>query len=147
MASNTNTKSPIEKCPYPTEFNVLDLVPKLLGQANYEKWKKLMRDFIDRRGMIDFIDGTAQEENANKDCDEARKRSDNLVQEWILATLTEDIRLEVCYLRTARNLWKELEENFDPTSPYSSNSSTKSPIEKYPYPTEFNVGILTIQCE
>ncbi|KAH7853946.1 hypothetical protein Vadar_008394 [Vaccinium darrowii] len=66
MASNTNAKSPIEKYPYPTEFNVLDFVPKLLGQANYEKWKKLMRDFIERRGLIGFIDGTAQEGDWNE---------------------------------------------------------------------------------
>ncbi|KAH7854031.1 hypothetical protein Vadar_009306 [Vaccinium darrowii] len=133
-SDNTKTKSPIEKYPYPTEFNVLDFVPKLLGQANYEKWKKLMRDFIERRGLIDFIDGTAQEENANEDCDEARKRSDNLVQGWILATLSEDIRLEVCDLRTARDLWKQLSRKS-----YLPFWHAKSPIEKYPYPTEFNV--------
>ncbi|KAH7854473.1 hypothetical protein Vadar_014186 [Vaccinium darrowii] len=117
-SDNTKTKSPIEKYPYPTEFNVLDFVPKLLGEANYQKWKDLMRDFIEKRGLIGFIDGTAKEEIGNQDYYEAWKSSGNLVQAWILATLTEDIRLELRYSKTAEGLWKELSRKFDPTSPF-----------------------------
>jgi len=115
-SDNTNAKSPIEKYPYPTEFNVQDFVPKLLGQANYEKWKDLMRDFIERRGLIDFIDSIAQERISNKDYYTAWERSDNLVQGWILATLTEDIRLQLRDSTTAKYLWQELSRKFDPTS-------------------------------
>ncbi|KAE9465396.1 hypothetical protein C3L33_02695, partial [Rhododendron williamsianum] len=91
--SNINTSSPTEKYPCPTEFNVQDFVPKLLSQRDYEKWKKLMEDFIKKRGLIGFIDGTTKEEIDNQDYYKAWKRSDNLVQGWILATLTQDIRL------------------------------------------------------
>lgn len=90
-SSNNNAKSPIEKYPYATEFNVLDFVPKLLGETNYKKWKKLMRDFIERRGLIDFIDGTVQKENAKEDCNESWKRSDNLVQGRVRFDLGEKI--------------------------------------------------------
>ncbi|KAF7149119.1 hypothetical protein RHSIM_Rhsim03G0103100 [Rhododendron simsii] len=47
--SNINTSSPTEMYPCPTEFNVLDFVPKLLSARDYKKWKKLMRDFIKKR--------------------------------------------------------------------------------------------------
>ncbi|KAH7853990.1 hypothetical protein Vadar_008888 [Vaccinium darrowii] len=131
-SDNTNTKSPIEKYPYPTEFNVLDFVPKLLGEANCEKWKDLMRDFIERRGLIGFIDGTAKEEIGNQDYYEAWKSSGNLVQAWILATLTEDIRLQLRYSKTAEGLWKELSRKFDPTSPFRTfDEETDNRVRRY----------------
>ncbi|XP_058204963.1 uncharacterized protein LOC131318928 isoform X2 [Rhododendron vialii] len=114
--SNINTSSHTEKYPCPTVFNVLDFVPKLLSERDYKKWKKLMEDFIEKRGLIGFIDGTEEEEIDNQDYYKARKRSDNLVQGWILATLTEDIRLDMLGLETARKLWTNLEKMFVPTS-------------------------------
>ncbi|XP_058204959.1 uncharacterized protein LOC131318927 isoform X2 [Rhododendron vialii] len=133
--SNINTSSPTEKYPCPTVFNVLDFVPKLLSERGYKKWKKLMEDFIEKRGLIGFIDGTAKEEIDNQDDYKAWKRSNNLVHGWILATLTEDIRLDMLGLETAQKLWTQLEKMFDPTSKFN----TSSPSEKYPCPTEFNV--------
>ncbi|KAF7153112.1 hypothetical protein RHSIM_Rhsim01G0084700 [Rhododendron simsii] len=103
-SSDIDASAPIEKYPYPTEFNVLDFVPKLLSGRNYHKWRRLMRDFIERRGLIGLIDVTAEKEIANQDYDKARNRSDNLVQAWILATLTEDIHLLLTEFKTAKDL-------------------------------------------
>ncbi|XP_058204966.1 uncharacterized protein LOC131318929 [Rhododendron vialii] len=114
--SNINTSSPTEKYPCPTEFNVLDFVPKLLSERDYKKWKKLMEDFIKKRGLTGFTDGTVKEDIANQDYYKAWKRSDNLVQGWILATLTQDIRLVMLDWETAKELWMQLEKMFDPTS-------------------------------
>ncbi|KAI8562671.1 hypothetical protein RHMOL_Rhmol03G0052800 [Rhododendron molle] len=111
--SNENgTSSPSKNYPYPTEFNVLDFVPKLFSEGNYNNWKLLMRDFIRMRGLIGFIEGAAVE-----DCnrDEAWERSNNLVRGWILVTLSEDIRSRVLSSETAKSLWTRLEEIFDPT--------------------------------
>ncbi|KAG5557044.1 hypothetical protein RHGRI_007333 [Rhododendron griersonianum] len=116
--SNINTSSPTEKYPCPMEFNVLDFVPKLLSERDYEKWKILMEDFIKKQGLIGFIDDTAKEDIDNQDYYKAWKRSDDLVQRWILATLTVDIRLFVLgwETATAKELWTVLEQTFDPTS-------------------------------
>ncbi|KAH7855922.1 hypothetical protein Vadar_030598 [Vaccinium darrowii] len=114
--SNANNSSPVEKYPYPPEFNVLDFVPKGLFERNYQKWKKLMLGFIERQGFVGFIDGTAQEEIGNQDYYKAWKRSDNLAQGWILATLSEDIRLEMSDEITAKDLWEELGRRFDRTT-------------------------------
>ncbi|KAE9453638.1 hypothetical protein C3L33_14467, partial [Rhododendron williamsianum] len=77
-SSNVKTSSPREKYPYPTEFNVLDFVPKLSSEENYNDWKLLMRDFIDGQGLIGFIDDKDAVEESNQDDQMARKRSDNL---------------------------------------------------------------------
>ncbi|XP_058205429.1 uncharacterized protein LOC131319264 isoform X2 [Rhododendron vialii] len=112
-SSNENsTCSPREKYPYPTEFNVLDFVPKLFSEGNYNNWKLLMRDFIRMRGLIGFIEGVAAEEHNQ---DETWKRSNNLVRGWILVTLSEDIRPRVLPFETAKGLWTRLEKIFDPT--------------------------------
>ncbi|KAE9444947.1 hypothetical protein C3L33_23155, partial [Rhododendron williamsianum] len=115
MASSSNkngTSSPREKYPYPTEFNVLDFVPKLLSERNYENWKLLMRDFIRMRGLIGFIEGAAAKDSNR---DEAWERSNNLVRGWILVTLSEDIRPGVLSSESAKGVWTRLEEIFDPT--------------------------------
>ncbi|KAE9465754.1 hypothetical protein C3L33_02338, partial [Rhododendron williamsianum] len=115
MASSSNennTSSPREKYPYPTEFNVLEFVPRLLSEGNYKNWKLLMRDFIRMRGLIGFIEGAAVEE---RDQDEAWERSNNLVRGWILATLSEDTRLRVLSSESAKGLWRRLEKIFDAT--------------------------------
>lgn len=115
MASPSNensTSSPVENYPYPTEFNVLDFVPRLLSEGNYKNWKLLMRDFIRMRGLIGFIEGAAAEESNR---DGAWERSNNLVRGWILVTLSEDIRPRVLSSESAKGLWTELEEIFDAT--------------------------------
>ncbi|KAE9450396.1 hypothetical protein C3L33_17701, partial [Rhododendron williamsianum] len=116
-SSNVNTSSPREKYPYSTEFDVLDFVPKLLSEGNYDSWKSSMRDFIDSQGLIGFIDGKAadQPEQSNRDDYMAWKISDNLVRRWILATLREDTRLRVLRFKTATDLWTQLERIFDAT--------------------------------
>ncbi|KAF7147325.1 hypothetical protein RHSIM_Rhsim03G0047400 [Rhododendron simsii] len=116
-SSNENTSSPVEKYPYPTEFIVLDFVPKLSSEGKYDDWKLLMRDFIGSQGLIGFIDGTAAAKESNQDDYMAWKRSDNLVRRWILETLCKDTRLRVLSSETAKDLWTELERKFDATRP------------------------------
>ncbi|KAF7146984.1 hypothetical protein RHSIM_Rhsim03G0102500 [Rhododendron simsii] len=128
--SNINASSPTEMYPCPTEFNVLDFVPKLLSARDYKKWKKLMEDFIEKRDLIGFIDGTAKEKIDNQDYYKAWKRSDKLVQGWILATLTEDIRLDMLGFKTARKLWMKLENKFDPTS-WQYDEERENTIARY----------------
>ncbi|KAE9463906.1 hypothetical protein C3L33_04209, partial [Rhododendron williamsianum] len=128
-----STSSPIDAkvfC-YRIQYDVLDYVPKLFFEGNYNNWKLLMRNFIHMQGLIGFIEGAAVEE---RDRDEAWKRSNNLVQEWILKTLSGAIRPRVMSSdESAKGLWMRLEEIFDPTR------STWQPDGTYPYPTEFNV--------
>ncbi|KAF7147491.1 hypothetical protein RHSIM_Rhsim03G0047000 [Rhododendron simsii] len=122
-SSNENSSSsPRDKYPYPTEFNVLDFVPKLFSEGNYNNWKLLMRDFIRMRGLIGFIEGASAEEfikgaaAEERYRDEAWERSNNLVRGWILVTLSEDIRPQlVLSSESAKGLWTRLEEIFDPT--------------------------------
>ncbi|KAI8562676.1 hypothetical protein RHMOL_Rhmol03G0053000 [Rhododendron molle] len=111
-SNENNTSSPVEKYPYPTEFNVLDFVPRLLSEGNYKNWKLLMQDFIRMRGLLGFIKGVPVEESNR---DEAWERSNNLVRGWILVTLSEDIRPRVLSSESAKDLWTELEEIFDAT--------------------------------
>ncbi|KAF7149390.1 hypothetical protein RHSIM_Rhsim03G0047200 [Rhododendron simsii] len=118
MESSRNvnsTSSPTEKWPYPTtsEIKVLDIVPRLSSERNYNNWRLSMRDFIRMRGLIGFIEGAAAAGESNRD--EAWNRSNNLVREWILATLSEDIRPRVLRYETAKDLWRELEKIFDAT--------------------------------
>ncbi|XP_058205430.1 uncharacterized protein LOC131319265 [Rhododendron vialii] len=131
-SSNKNTSSPVEKYPYPTEFIVLDFVPKLSSEGKYDDWKLLMRDFIGSQGLIGFIDGTPAAKKSNEDDYMAWKRSDNLVRRWILETLREDTRLRVLSSETAKDLWTELEEIFDATrSLFHLDEDTESRQGRY----------------
>ncbi|KAF7152073.1 hypothetical protein RHSIM_Rhsim01G0121800 [Rhododendron simsii] len=149
-STTTATSSPMDqKYPYPTEFNVRDFVPIELSRRNYDKWSRLMSDFIQSRGLIGFIDGTVQApaldaidgggvSGGNQDYYYKNsnhvlwKRSDNLVRGWILATLAQDTRLSVLRFETAEDVWNELRKMFDLTmNLYGYDGATQEKIAHY----------------
>ncbi|XP_058199898.1 uncharacterized protein LOC131314934 isoform X2 [Rhododendron vialii] len=119
MAYSSTTSSD-EKYPYPWEVNVLDFVPDKLSDAKcYPEWKQLMVDLIKSQGLLGFVDGSTTEPASKRVSQAASsnsvswRRSDNLVQGWILTTLDKDTRLQVLQYTTARGVWTRLVDMFD----------------------------------
>lgn len=137
--------------PYPKNVKVEKLVPKnlQLNLSNYDEWKQQMLDkVIQSNGLIGFIDGTVKAppetviiNNAQTDSDNtisfetenkeyvawkrsnelvqkwilnrhkenvAWKRSDELVRKWILNRLSKNIKNKLGQFETAKELWEAL---------------------------------------
>ncbi|XP_059647548.1 uncharacterized protein LOC132293901 isoform X2 [Cornus florida] len=128
------------KYPYPEEVNVRDFVPVILSKQNYFVWKKLMLRLFESQGLVGFFNGKVpapleritvpnsdiiSKEMENKDYQDW-KRSDALLQRWVLATISEDVLPNMVCLKTAKDIWSKL------------ISLHERKIE-YPFPAEINV--------
>ncbi|KAL7228455.1 hypothetical protein ACSBR2_007214 [Camellia fascicularis] len=149
MASSST--NPYPNYPYPSEFNVSDLVPDKLSKSNYSEWKPLMLDFIESRGMNEFIHHTAKDiEDVNdpkKDIEDpyfddykerSWRKSDGLVRTWILSTLNKDIVKQVLPYKTAREVWMALETML-------GSRNAQQPGKLTSYRIETGIGCLGVE--
>ncbi|XP_059665945.1 uncharacterized protein LOC132311836 [Cornus florida] len=111
--------------PYPIEVNVGDFVPFKLSGSNYPDWKRLMLHLIENQGLLGFI----LTPNIPRIDSLAWKRTDGLLQSWIIRAINESFLASVLNLETASDMWTKLEGLF--------NSET---LIEYRYPVEVNVG-------
>ncbi|KAI7754027.1 hypothetical protein M8C21_004823 [Ambrosia artemisiifolia] len=121
---------------------------KLDGQSNYVQWQKQMLSLIDSKEMRGHIDGTVKEPQmtygsktragalayATKHGD--WKKSDTVVRELILGSLSEDVKGTVVGLETAYDIWNALKANYY-TITYEKME--KGSIQ-YPYPSHVNAA-------
>ncbi|XP_059633233.1 protein ACCELERATED CELL DEATH 6-like isoform X2 [Cornus florida] len=124
---SSHTASP-HKYPYPIEVNVREFVPISLSNRNYFPWKTLMLRLISNQGLVGFINGevlappkrimvpdedddsstNGMKEIANRDYWDW-KRSDALLQRWIIGTINEDVfPHELVRFKTSKDMWSKL---------------------------------------
>ncbi|XP_059665441.1 uncharacterized protein LOC132311533 isoform X2 [Cornus florida] len=118
MASSSSHHAaslPSKKYPYPAaEVNLRDFVPIILSNENYFVWKTLMLRLIESQGMVGFINGEVSppERNITKEIENQDyyewKRSDALMQRWIIGTINENVLRDVVCLETAKDIWERL---------------------------------------
>ncbi|XP_059665949.1 uncharacterized protein LOC132311843 [Cornus florida] len=95
--------------PYPIEVNVCDFVPFKLSNSNYREWRCLMRRLIENQGLIGFI----LPPNIPRIDSLAWKRTDGLLQSWIIRTINESFLPSFLNLETASDMWTKFEILFD----------------------------------
>lgn len=135
-AASTSILNPIdevgEKYPYPSRNFATNFVTvKLSGKNKYKLWQKQMLCLLLSHGMIGFINGQYP-----SPCDGKGKgkvgdmeswiRSDSLVNGWILASLSEEVAMNVVNRLTskhkdsdftAKDAWDELQNSYGPSVP------------------------------
>ncbi|XP_059665947.1 uncharacterized protein LOC132311840 isoform X1 [Cornus florida] len=125
----SNSKTLIEY-PYPVEVNVGDYVPVKLSRENYSLWAKLMRRLIKTQGLKGFITGTVprpDETWKNDNRREAWKRTDGLLQSWIMGTMDQkDLVACVVNSETAHDMWNKLQKVFTQKSSYKRSETMKN---------------------
>ncbi|CAI9267766.1 unnamed protein product [Lactuca saligna] len=110
--------------PYPYTANVANFVSvKLSGHEKYQLWKTQMLCLIEGHGMLGFIDGTLEPPPETKP-DNAQwwRRSDALLRGWILGSLSDDVLSSIIGLKTAKDVWVNLESSYGSLTPQSSSS-------------------------
>ncbi|XP_059664920.1 uncharacterized protein LOC132311170 [Cornus florida] len=146
--SSTET---IFEYPYPEEANVGDFVPIKLSTETSSLWEDLMFSLIERHGLVGFINGKipappkgiriADESNSQnmvyKNPDYmAWKRTDQLLQSWIVGTINQDLLPCLVNLETAQEIWTKLYKLFDfgfhiYESTETDEETEEDPISKY----------------
>ncbi|XP_068312390.1 uncharacterized protein [Pyrus communis] len=89
------------------------LVPQPLVEDNYSTWKQSMTMALTVKNKIGLVDGSI-EEPSGKNLHEWQQwnRCNNLVQTWLLGSMSKDIASSVINCKNARQIWMELQERF-----------------------------------
>lgn len=102
---------------HPSDASSVQLVSFKFNGAGYTSWKRSMLLTLSAKNKVGFVNGTY-----TKPIDEfsaeykAWERCNDLVCSWILFNLDESIASSVMFLRSAKEIWSDLEERFGYTS-------------------------------
>ncbi|KAL3516301.1 hypothetical protein ACH5RR_023203 [Cinchona calisaya] len=117
------------KYPYPAALSVGNFVSIKLSQTNFPLWKTQILGLIESQDMFGFLDGgipmpPMSPSIAENDGDPTKlnpdyilwRRSDRLLRDWIVGTLTEEVLGLVVGLDTSALVWKALIDSFGQSS-------------------------------
>ncbi|KAJ0800200.1 putative ankyrin repeat-containing domain-containing protein [Helianthus annuus] len=97
-----------------SNVNVSNFVSvKLLGRSNYRIWKAQMLCLIESQMLRGTIDTSFPIPGGMKF--DMRKRYDTLVRGWIFGSIDENVLKDMVLIKSARQVWKTLESNYDPS--------------------------------
>ncbi|GMI69096.1 hypothetical protein HRI_000578900 [Hibiscus trionum] len=89
------------------------LVTQQLGTDNYNSWRRSMLMALSAKNKIGFIDGSISAPAVTQVATySAWKRANDLVNSWILNSVSKDIAASLIYQSTAAEIWKDLEDRF-----------------------------------
>ncbi|KAA8544475.1 hypothetical protein F0562_022485 [Nyssa sinensis] len=132
MNSSDSSSFAPHQYPYPSTLNVVNFASIKLSTnwkksfTNYLPWKTQILGLVESQDLLGFIDGTnpppaemvtvpddmTMKEIPNPDY-LLWRRSDRLVKGWIIGSLTVSALHIVVDLKTARDVWIELQNKFD----------------------------------
>ncbi|XP_074341021.1 uncharacterized protein LOC141678576 [Apium graveolens] len=101
---------------HPSDANTTQLVSVKFNGNNFNNWKRSMMLILSAKNKLSFVNGTLIPPEITSTDYSAWERCNSLVISWILFNLDETIARSVLFLKTARSIWKDLEERFGTSS-------------------------------
>lgn len=101
---------------HPSDASTTQLVSVKFSDINYNNWKRLMMLTLSTKNKLGFVNGTIMMPEVTSSDFNAWERFNALVTSWILFNLDETIARSVLFLKSARVMWKDLEDRFGCTS-------------------------------
>ncbi|XP_010687129.1 uncharacterized protein LOC104901275 [Beta vulgaris subsp. vulgaris] len=101
---------------HPADSSNTKLVHVLFDGNSYNDWKRSIMLGLSSRNKLGFVDGSLKCP-APTDVDyKAWQRCNDLVLGWLLFSLEKNVAKSVWFCKTAKDLWKDLEERYGHTS-------------------------------
>lgn len=97
---------------HPSDANTTQLVSVKFNGTNYNNWKRSMLLILSTKNKLGLVNGTLTMPATTSTDYNAWERCNSLVISWILFNIDEIIARSVLFLKTARAIWKDLEERF-----------------------------------
>ncbi|KAL4379256.1 hypothetical protein GQ457_02G035690 [Hibiscus cannabinus] len=89
------------------------LVSQPLVNDNYNSWKRSMVMALSAKNKLGFVDGSiSAPPSTNTDLLHSWNRANNMVNSWILNSVSKDIAASLLYHSTASAIWNDLEDRF-----------------------------------
>ncbi|XP_074357999.1 uncharacterized protein LOC141697493 [Apium graveolens] len=117
-SSTTQTTYDVSSIYYinPSDASTMQLVSVKFNGTNYNNWKRSILLILTAKNKLGLVNGTLTISDITATDYTAWERSNSLVISWILYNIDETIAKSVFYLKTARAIWKDLEERFGRSS-------------------------------
>ncbi|XP_074359776.1 uncharacterized protein LOC141699868 [Apium graveolens] len=97
---------------HPSDANVNQLVSVKFNGNGYNNWKRSMMLMLSAKNKLSFVNGTVVVPVPGTDEYKAWERCNDLVISWILYYLDETNARSVLFLKSTRDIWKDLEDRF-----------------------------------
>ncbi|XP_035838302.1 uncharacterized protein LOC118485898 [Helianthus annuus] len=93
---------------HPSDHPRMILVSKQFDGIGFGSWKRAMSIALSAKNKFGFVDGSV----TNSTNPSLWSRCNDMVISWIINTLSREIGESVLYVKTASQLWKELNDRF-----------------------------------
>ncbi|XP_074342046.1 uncharacterized protein LOC141679441 [Apium graveolens] len=101
---------------HPSDSSSTQLVSVKFNENGFSNWKRSMILTLSAKNKLGFVDGSIEKPEATTTEFKAWERCNDLVSSWIIFNLDDTIAKSVLFLKTAREIWIDLEERFGYTS-------------------------------
>lgn len=97
---------------HPSDSSTNQLVSVKFNGDGFNNWKRSMMLTLSAKNKLGFVNGTISAPDSASSEYKAWERCNALVISWLLYNLDDNIARSVLFLKTARAIWKDLEERF-----------------------------------
>uniref|UniRef100_A0A803KXL5 Retrotransposon Copia-like N-terminal domain-containing protein n=1 Tax=Chenopodium quinoa TaxID=63459 RepID=A0A803KXL5_CHEQI len=97
---------------HPSDANAIQLVSYKFNGEGFSSWKRSMLLTLSAKNKLGFVNGTISKPTAGTIEGKAWERCNDLVCSLILYNLDESIAKSVMFLKSAEEIWTDLDERF-----------------------------------
>ncbi|XP_075108915.1 uncharacterized protein LOC142180748 [Nicotiana tabacum] len=97
---------------HPSDSPGMILVNYIFDGRSYGGWRRAVLIALSSKNKLGFIDGTISVPAVSTTSPKLWSRCNDMVISWLLNSLSKEIAESVLYSKTAREIWKELEDRF-----------------------------------
>ncbi|XP_074297008.1 uncharacterized protein LOC141627678 [Silene latifolia] len=113
--SNTMSISPSSPLfLHPSESPSLKLTQTIFNGENYDLWADAVRNGLDAKNKLGFVDGTVPKPVGTDDSLEvvAWRQCNAMVKAWLRSVIDEKLHPSIAFSALVRDIWKELQERY-----------------------------------
>lgn len=97
---------------HPSNNPGIEIITIVLTENNYNQWQRSMEMALSSKLKLGFVDGTYVKPSTNSPLLVYWNRCNNMITSWILNFVSVDIRNNIVYIQSAREIWLDLEVRF-----------------------------------
>ena len=92
------------------------IITKVFNGVGFKGWKRAMVIMLSGKNKLSFVDGTVKRSTSSTVNAKAWNNVNNVVMGWLLYVIDEKIANTLQWLKTAKDIWDEVEERYGQTS-------------------------------
>nr|XP_017250991.1 PREDICTED: uncharacterized protein LOC108221639 [Daucus carota subsp. sativus] len=97
---------------HPSDASTTQLVSVKFSGTGFHNWKRSMMLTLSAKNKLGFVNGTISAPDAASNEYKHWERCNDLVISWLIFNLDETIAKSVLFMKTASEIWNELEERY-----------------------------------